>query len=65
METDVEYISTNDAIRLVFQAGFGIVSNQTIISWVKKHNLGRKVGGRWKISKARLIQYLAGGDDGV
>lgn len=65
METDIEYISTNEAIGLIFQAGFGCVSNQTIISWVTKHNLGRKIGGRWKIDKAKLTNYLAGGENGI
>ena len=61
IDESIEYISTVEAQQIVFNAGFGSKSNQTIISWITKYGLGKKIGGRWAIDKSKLITFLEGG----
>ena len=49
-----EAISIAEAVRL---AG---CSDETIRRWVSVHHLGRKIGGRWRISRAALRMHLDG-----
>ena len=36
------------------------VSDETIRQWACKHDLGRRIGGRWRISRAALRMHLDG-----
>lgn len=36
------------------------VTTETIYTWCEKYKIGKKVGGRWYVSKKRLILMLEG-----
>ena len=57
---DLEIISTNDAMELIFQAGFGRPTRMTVITWIHRYRLGFKLGGRWKVNKTNLERFLKG-----
>lgn len=53
------WIDTNEAMELASQNGAPI-SRQTVINWVSEYDLGRKIGGRWRVDKNRLMNFLQG-----
>lgn len=55
---DIEYISTDDAIKLLVDRGYLPVSKSTLIIWINKYKLGKKYGGRWMISMSKFIKFL-------
>ena len=57
----IEYIDVNAAMKLVFQAGYGNVSRVTLHKWLRDYALGKKIGGRWKVDKARFKRFLEKG----
>lgn len=57
---DVEYITTAQALDLVSRSGPPITL-PTLLHWIERKNLGRKVMGRWWIDKTALMRYLKGG----
>lgn len=59
----IEYIDTVEAQQIILDAGFGTKSNQTIISWIKRHNLGKKIGGRWALDKSKFERFIEGGSN--
>lgn len=50
-------ISTKEAMAL---ASMG-TTRPTIISWVKRYNLGKKRGGMWAIDKKKFMSFLQNG----
>lgn len=48
------YISTKKA------AAEAQVTEPTIINWCVRYGIGRKVGGRWRVSPSLLSKMLAG-----
>ena len=36
------------------------ITRETARQWAAAHDIGRKVGGRWKISRAALLMFLDG-----
>jgi len=52
------YISSADAIEIMDKAGFFIPTKATLIRYYEKYKLGRKIGGRWAISKTKLMKFL-------
>ncbi len=51
-----EFISLAEA---AFRAGRTI---ECVRGWAKTHGLGHKIGGRWRVSSARLANYLRTGE---
>lgn len=49
-----------DAIDPHVAADIAGLSPQTARQWAAVHDIGRKVGGRWKISRAALLMFLDG-----
>jgi hypothetical protein len=59
----IKWISVTEAVRIAEVIGHP-VSRVTIISWTKQFpNMGKKVGGRWRIDKDALIFYLNEGTE--
>ena len=58
---DKVYIDTNEARDMVKNKMLNKErpSLPTIISWTKKHKLGFKLAGRWKIDKEKFIMFLS------
>ncbi len=48
------------APELARQAG---VSENTARRWIKQHELGRKVGGRWRAEVSRAAEFAIGDPD--
>lgn len=51
------FLTTTEAARVAQ------VSSVTIVSWCKKHRLGRQVGGkfgRWRVDPDKLVKFLKG-----
>lgn len=55
------YITPAEAARLHEQAGYGSVGKFTVIQWIKQFRLGLKIGGRWKMDKAKFEKFLKEG----
>jgi len=56
---NVQLIGTAEALNFVKQETGGVVITlPTLISWIKKYGLGRKIGARWYINKNVLAEYL-------
>lgn len=55
------YIGTSKAMSILRKQGYGKITRTTIIHWVKKYNLGIKVGGIWKIDEKKFEKFLKEG----
>ena len=51
-------ISTDEALGIVIDKELGTITKTTLISWVRKNKLGKKVGGRWRINEEKFFKYL-------
>lgn len=51
-------ISTDEALGIVVDKELGTITKTTLISWVRKNKLGKKVGGRWRINEEKFFKYL-------
>ena len=51
-------ISTDEALGLVIENELGTITKTTLIAWVRKNKLGKKVGGRWRINEEKFFKYL-------
>lgn len=49
-----------DAIDPHVAADLAGITRETVRQWAASHDIGRKVGGRWKISRAALLMFLDG-----
>lgn len=49
-----------DAIDPNVAADLAGVTCETARQWAASHDIGRKVGGRWKLSRAALLMFLDG-----
>lgn len=54
-----EYVTVPEAMQIVKDKGFG-ATKPTIIAWIDKYQIGKKIGGRWYVSKMRLQLILEG-----
>ncbi len=54
-----EYLTVPQAMKIVQEKGFG-ATKPTIIPWIEKYQIGKKIGGRWYVSKRRLHLILEG-----
>ena len=54
-------ITAAEAVEIAASSEYGVsVTTETIYTWCEKYKIGKKVGGRWYISKKRLILMLEG-----
>lgn len=51
-------ISTDEALGVVIDKELGTITKPTLISWISKHKLGKKVGGRWRINEQKFFKFL-------
>lgn len=58
---DKNYITPSEAIVIHKRAGFGPVGKFTIVDWCKKHGIGLKIGGRWRVDKEKFERFLREG----
>ena len=54
-----EYLTIPEAIIAVKEKGFS-ATKPTLITWIHKYDIGKKIGGRWYVSKKRLKLILEG-----
>ncbi len=59
---ELEYLSTREAQDLAQQAGLGPVTQSTIRGWAVKYGFGKKVGGRYRITKLYFNRFLKDGN---
>ncbi len=55
------YITPAEAMKLHKKAGFGPIGKFTIVDWCKRHGIGLKIGGRWKVDRAKFEKLLKEG----
>jgi hypothetical protein len=55
----VQY-APREAISTAVAARIAGVHRRTIIEWSDRYGIGRKVAGRWKVSRVALAMHLAG-----
>lgn len=55
---EIVYIKTADARKIIFQAGVGAPTPTTLISWISKYKLGKKIGGRWVVDRQKLQDFI-------
>jgi hypothetical protein len=54
-------LTTDEAIELALSEEYEVsVTSETMRSWCVRYKIGKKIGGRWKINKKRLILILEG-----
>lgn len=53
-------IGTTEALEIIEDYGFPITL-PTLIKWLRRYGLGKKIGGRWFIHKRKLKFYLENG----
>lgn len=51
-------ISTEEAINTFTENELGTVTKPTIITWIRKFKLGKKIGGRWRISEEKYLKFI-------
>ena len=56
------YISTTEALWFIEKKGAGPISLPTLINWLKTYKIGKKIGGRWQVNKAKLFKMLKKGN---
>lgn len=56
------YIDTNMALIIIENTGISQISLPTLINWIQNYKIGKKVGGRWRIDKQKLIEMLEKGN---
>ena len=54
-----DLIDTNQAIQIIREHGVSC-TRTSLLTWIVKYHLGKKVGGRWYINKERLHKFLRG-----
>lgn len=52
-------INTNQAIQIVKEHGISC-TRTSLLSWIVKYHLGKKVGGRWYVDEEKLYKFLKG-----
>lgn len=61
-----KWISVTEALAITDEIGHS-VTRPTMITWIKDKerypNLGKKVGGRWRVDRNALMFYLHEGSD--
>ena len=55
-----KYLRPKEAIELHLELGYGYVSYDTILKWVKKYKFAKKIGGKIFIYKDKFIKMLNG-----
>ena len=59
---NIEYIDTNEARKIIKNIRGTPLSLWSLISWIRVYGIGKKVGGRWWINKAKLVSMLEKGN---
>ena len=52
------FISTGEALKLIKDIAQTTITLKTLLVWVVKHKLGRKIGGRWVIYRSALLKFI-------
>ena len=55
-----QLIDANTALLLVKEICDLTVTRKTLLIWLKKNDLGRKIGGRWLVYRDKFTSYLNG-----
>ena len=63
MESGFNLIGTTRALEIVDAYLGKPITLPTLIAWVEKESLGRKIGGQWRINEKKLTDYLEGNKD--
>jgi len=59
MENKTDFINTNQAMKIIREHDIAC-TRPSLLSWVEKYHLGKKIAGRWYIDKKRLYKFLKG-----
>jgi len=54
-----DWINTNQAIQIIREHDISC-TRTSLLMWIGKYQLGKKVGGRWYIDSVRLEKFLKG-----
>lgn len=58
-------LTTNEAILIVKEIGEMSITLKTLLTWIVKYKMGRKIGGRWVIYRSMFIKFLNEGSKSV
>ena len=59
------FIMANEAIKMTKEIAGMYITRKTLITWLLKYNMGRKIGGRWVIYKTIFLKFLNEGSGSV
>eukprot|EP00914_Ancora_sagittata_P028172 GHVO01055411.1.p1 GENE.GHVO01055411.1~~GHVO01055411.1.p1 ORF type:complete len:100 (-),score=8.13 GHVO01055411.1:223-522(-) len=59
LKNDDEIVSVADALEICLEYQMSL-TNETIRDWCKKYKIGKKIVGRWAVSKRKLEVLLEG-----
>lgn len=58
-------ITTNEALKMVKEIGEMNITLKTLLTWIVKYKMGRKIGGRWAIYRSVFLKFLNEGSESV
>ena len=58
--TTYSYIDTNSALKMVKDVCGIKVTRKTLLTWLVKYKMGRKVGGRWVVYLPLFKKFISG-----
>ena len=58
-----KFLSTAEA-HIAIETELGdTISYPTLIDWIRKYEIGYKIGGRWRVDRIKLKSFLKGGNE--
>ena len=55
-----KYITTKEAIDLIKEISQRTITKTTVYKWIRRYNIGYRMGGRWMINKKLLTKFIKG-----
>lgn len=59
MKNNEDWIDTNQGIQIIKKYGVSC-TRTSLLAWIRKYHLGKKVGGRWYVDREQLYKFLKG-----
>lgn len=59
------FLTTNEALKRVKEIGGMSITLKTLLTWLVKYKMGRKIGGRWIVYQDSFNKFLTEGSKSV
>lgn len=58
-----KWIPLMEALQAVNEMGFGTWTSEALRGWCRKYDIGKKIGGKWFIDKAKMKVFIESGSN--